>query len=137
MAATGGQWLRAARLFWRAILLRCPRCGRAPALAGWFTVRSYCPVCHFRFDRGDRGYFLGAGCLNLVVAEIVFGFGLLAVVVFTWPNPPWNAMQYVGIPLMVLMPILFFPFSRTIWIALDLAFRSAERHDEWTGEEDT
>src|SRR5436190_11187048 len=69
--------VRIVRLFARALLLRCPRCGRAPALLGWFAVRPYCPVCHFRLDRGEPGYFIGAGCLNLVVTELVFAFGLL------------------------------------------------------------
>ena len=123
--------VRIIRLFGRALLLRCPRCGRAPALQGWFSVRPSCPECHFRLDRGESGYFIGAGCLNLVVAELVFAFGLLAVLLLTWPNPPWNAMLWVGIPLMVITPIVFFPLSRTLWIAFDLAFRPSERRDEW------
>ena len=127
--------LQIARLLVRAVLLRCPRCGRASVMETWFRVRAFCPVCRFRFDRADRGYFLGAGCLNLVVAELIFAVGLLAVVLLTWPNPPWNAMQWVGVPVMIIWPIVFFPFSRTIWIALDLAFRPSERHDDWTGRE--
>ena len=98
---------------------------------GWFAVRSFCPACRLRFDRGDPGYFSGAGCLNLVVAELVFGFGLLTAVVLTWPATPWNGLLIAGIPLMALVPILFFPFSRTLWIAFDLAFRPSERDDEW------
>jgi uncharacterized protein (DUF983 family) len=125
-----GHILRGARLFGRAILLRCPRCGRAQVLDGWFGVRPHCTACGLRFDRGEPGYFVGAGCLNLVVAELVFAVGLLAALVLAWPNPPWNAMLYAGIPLMVLMPIIFFPFSRTIWIAFDLTFRPAERGDD-------
>ena len=105
-------------------------------LRGWFSVRPYCPECRFRFDRGEPGYFVGAGCLNLVVAELVFAFGLLAVLVLTWPAPPWNAMLFVGIPLMVVTPILFFPLSRTLWIAFDLTFRPVERRDDWTAEEE-
>ena len=61
----------------------------------------------------------------------MFAFGLLAVLLLTWPNPPWNAMQWVGVPLMVITPIVFFPLSRTLWIAFDLAFRPSERRDEW------
>lgn len=122
--------LRATRLFARALVLRCPRCGRAPALDGWFRVRALCIACGLRFDRGEPGYFIGAGCLNLIVAELVFAVGLLGVLVWTWPDPPWDLMLYAGIPLMVLMPIVFFPFSRTIWIAFDLTFRPAERRDE-------
>ena len=127
--------LRIARLFGRAIVLRCPRCGRAPALQGWFAVHPFCPECRLRFDRGEPGYFVGAGCLNLVVAELVFAVGLLAAIALTWPDPPWNAMLLVGIPLMVVTPILFFPFSRTLWIAFDLTFRPHERRDDWTDEE--
>jgi uncharacterized protein (DUF983 family) len=99
-------------------------------LAGWFEVHPRCTACGLRFDRGEPGYFVGAGCLNLIVAELVFALGLLAALVFTWPNPPWNTMLYAGIPVMALMPILFFPFSRTIWIAFDLTFRPAEPHDD-------
>ncbi len=99
-------------------------------MSGWFSVRPSCPVCHFRFDRSEEGYFVGAGCLNLVVAELVIAVALLGVLALTWPNPPWNAMLYAGIALVVLVPILFFPLSRTLWIALDLTFRSAERGDD-------
>jgi uncharacterized protein (DUF983 family) len=48
-----GHILRSARLFGRALLLRCPRCGRAPVLDGWFGVRPRCTVCGLRFDRGE------------------------------------------------------------------------------------
>ena len=125
-----GQSRRILGLFARAILLRCPRCGAAPVLNGWFTVRPDCRACHLRFDRGEPGYFMGAGCLNLVVAELVFAVGLLAVLVATWPTPPWNAMLYSGVPLMVVFPILFFPWSRTLWLAFDFTFRPAEPRDD-------
>src|SRR5262245_51185 len=129
-----GSWLRyllgIVRRFGYALLLRCPRCGCASALSGWFSVRRFCPACRFRFDRGLDGYFLGAGCLNLVVAELVFAVSLLATVVWAWPDPPWNGMVIVGIPLMIIVPILFFPHSRTIWIAFDLAFHPVEMNDD-------
>jgi hypothetical protein len=67
--------------------------------------------------------------LNLIAAELVFAAALVAVLLMTWPEPPWDAMLYVGIPLMVLVPIVFFPFSRTIWIACDLVVRPSEPHD--------
>jgi hypothetical protein len=67
--------------------------------------------------------------LNLIAAELVFAAALVAVLLVTWPAPPWDAMLYAGIPLMALMPIVFFPFSRTLWIACDLAIRPSEPHD--------
>jgi hypothetical protein len=47
----------------------------------------------------------------------------VAVVLLTWPHPPWNSIFWGGIVLMILLPILFFPFSKTLWLAFDLIFR--------------
>jgi uncharacterized protein (DUF983 family) len=132
-----GRILHVVRLFGRGLLLRCPRCGRAPVLSGWFTVRAACAACGLRFDRGEPGYFVGAGCLNLIVAELVFAAGVLVLLGLTWPEPPWNAMLYGGIVAMVLTPIVFFPLSRTIWIAFDLAFRPAEPRDDVASDDGT
>ena len=118
-----GRGPRAARLLARALLLRCPSCGRASALRSWFTLRERCPACGFRLDRGEEGYFLGSLLFNLIAAEAVFAFGLLLVIVWTWPNPPWAAMRGGGIALMIALPVLFLPFSRTLWLAFDLVFR--------------
>jgi hypothetical protein len=45
------------------------------------------------------------------------------VLVVTWPDPPWALLQYGGIALMVLVPFLFYPFSKTLFLAFDLIFR--------------
>jgi hypothetical protein len=66
------------------------------------------------------------------VAELVFAFGLLGVILLTWPSPPWNAMLWGGIPLMVITPVVFFPLSRTLWIAFDLVFHPTEPRDDLT-----
>ncbi len=118
-----GRGQRASRLLGRALLLRCPSCGRASALRSWFTLRERCPACGFRLDRGEEGYSLGSLLFNLIAAEAVFAFGLLLVIVWTWPNPPWAAMRGGGIALMIALPVLFLPFSRTLWLAFDLVFR--------------
>jgi len=117
----GGQ--RLGTLVVRALRLRCPNCGRASALRSWFTMRERCPACDIRLDRGEEGYFLGSLLFNLIAAEGVFGIGLLLVIMWTWPNPPWTMMRWGGIALMILLPMLFLPFSRTLWLAFDLLFR--------------
>jgi uncharacterized protein (DUF983 family) len=86
-------------------------------------MRERCPACGFRLDRGEEGYFLGSLLFNLIAAEGVFVIGLLLVIVWTWPNPPWTTMRWGGIALMILLPVLFLPFSRTLWLAFDLLFR--------------
>jgi hypothetical protein len=37
--------------------------------------------------------------------------------------------QITGMTLAVLLPILMFPWSRTLWLAWDLAFRPREEGD--------
>jgi hypothetical protein len=44
------------------------------------------------------------------------------LVVVTWPNPPWDAIWVISVVMMILTPIIFYPFSKTIWLAIDLGF---------------
>ena len=118
-----GHGSRATRLLARAVLLRCPRCGGASVLRSWFDVRERCPVCGLYLERGEPGYYLGAVLFNLIAAELVFVLGLVAVVLLTWPHPPWDGIFWGGIAVMILLPVLFFPFSKTLWLAFDLIFR--------------
>ena len=62
---------------------------------------------------------------NIIASELVFACFFLAVLLWTWPSPPWGLLQWGGIALMVLAPFLFFPFSKTLFLAFDLLFRPA------------
>jgi len=55
----------------------------------------------------------------------------VAVLVTTWPDPPWGLLEYGGITLMIIAPFVFFPFSKTLCLALELVFRPAAQ-DELT-----
>ena len=73
-------------------------------------------------------YWLGAYAINLVVAE---GFSAVVALVCLWAAWPRTAVAIVvGGVLAITMPILFFPFSRTIWLAWDLSFRPQEAGDD-------
>jgi len=47
----------------------------------------------------------------------------------TWPAPPWTLLEYGGIVMMVIAPLVLFPFSRTLFLAFDLVFRPATREE--------
>ena len=111
------------RLVGRGVRLRCPRCGSGRLLASWFRLKSECPTCGLALDRGEHDYWLGAYAVNLVVAEFAAAALVVALVISSWPDVPWTLVQFGGAGLAILMPIFFFPFSRTLWLALDLAFR--------------
>jgi uncharacterized protein (DUF983 family) len=88
-------------------------------------MRPYCPACGLPLERGEQGYQVGSYMFNIVASELIFVIGFLGVALATWPSPPWQLLQYGGIILMLLAPLLFFPFSKTLFLAFDLLFRPA------------
>ncbi len=122
-SSTRFSWARLRTLTARALRLRCPNCGGGPVRASWLKRLPGCPVCGLRLDRGENDYFIGAYLLNLIVAEVLLFVGLLGVVALTWPDPPWDAIQYGGIALMIVAPLVTYPFTELLWLAFDLAFR--------------
>jgi uncharacterized protein (DUF983 family) len=108
----------------RALLVRCPVCGSRGIFASWFRMKPHCPRCNLALDRHEsEDYFLGGMMLNIVLAELAFVTGMVIWLIASWPDPPWTLIEWVGIPFMVIAPIVFYPLSKTIWLAFDLAFR--------------
>lgn len=117
---------RALTLLARALTRRCPNCGHGGIFLGYFRMRQSCLECGLRFDRGEPGYQVGTYMFNLVGAELVFAGVFVSVLLATWPDPPWTLLQYGGVALMVLLPVVFHPFARVLFLAFDLLFRPAE-----------
>lgn len=117
--------LRGSRLVGRALRLRCPECGGRGLFASWFRMRASCPTCALPLDRGERGYQVGSYMLNIIAAELLFMAVFLGVLVATWPTPPWTLLQYGGAALMVITPVVLYPFTKTVFLAADLMVRPA------------
>jgi uncharacterized protein (DUF983 family) len=84
-----------------------------------------CPSCGLALERKEEGYVVGAYMFNIIAAELVFvGIFVLALVIL-WPDPPWTLLTWAGAVLMLLMPVLFYPVSKTLFLAFDLIFRPA------------
>jgi uncharacterized protein (DUF983 family) len=120
---------RSLMLFWRAARLRCPNCGGGPLFSQWVRMRERCPVCRIRLERGEEGYQVGAYMFNIVAAELIFAAIFLAVLVYTWPTPPWDELLYGGVAIMIGAPFIFYPFSKTLFLAFDLIFRPPASED--------
>jgi hypothetical protein len=86
------------------------------------------------FDRGEKDYFIGAYTLNLIVAELIVVAAILIGMILSWPDVPWDLLMYALVPLAVLAPFLTYPYSRSVWLALDLKFRPPEPNDFARGE---
>jgi uncharacterized protein (DUF983 family) len=114
----------------RALTLRCPRCGARGIWRSWFTMHHACPTCGQVLERGETSdFWIGAYLINLVVAELsaVIIAGVMWVTLGS--RVSFNALWGASMVLAVVMPILFYPFSRDLWLALDLHFRPEEQGD--------
>jgi uncharacterized protein (DUF983 family) len=106
----------------RALTRRCPYCGSPGVFTSYFALRETCPTCRVSFER-EEGYFLGAYALNLIVAEFL-GIGLVILLLFRTDLRHLDLLwqEAIAVGLAVAFPLLFFPYSREVWIALDLVF---------------
>jgi uncharacterized protein (DUF983 family) len=114
----------------RALGRRCPYCGSPGIFDGYFALRERCPRCGVRFER-EEGYFLGGYALNLIVAEFL-GLGLAIFLIFRTElrNLPLAWQEVIAVALVIVFPVALFPFSRTVWIAMDLIFHPPGRRSE-------
>ena len=122
---------RTARLFGRALVLRCPNCGEGPVLDGWFKLRVKCGSCGLRFQRGEHDYFVGSMMILFVMVGL-FTYAVLFVMLLATDATPWDLLEN-GLPVVAILAILaFFPFAKLLWLAFDLMLRPATPGElEW------
>lgn len=116
--------------FARALRLRCPRCGGGGILRSWLKMQDACPTCGLALERGEQSEFwIGAYVFNLVLGEVVAIGGPIVWMIASAPNQPWTRIELTALVLAISLPFVFFPFSRTLWLAWDLSFRPFEPGD--------
>ncbi|MGH9224963.1 MAG: DUF983 domain-containing protein [Acidimicrobiales bacterium] len=123
-----------ARMVRRGLVRRCAACGGGGLFTGWFRMRDRCPRCGYVFARED-GFALGAILMNLAVTELLLAvLGIVPLIAVLAANPDANVVPVIvgSFAAVLVGPIAFYPFSRTLWVALELVFRpatAAEPHD--------
>jgi uncharacterized protein (DUF983 family) len=98
-------------------------CGGGGLFESWFKIRERCPTCGFVFGRGESGYQLGSMALDLVIPLVVWFVAFFTILYATWPDPPWFWLQWGSVAFMILAPLLLYPVSHTLAIALDVLVR--------------
>jgi uncharacterized protein (DUF983 family) len=118
-------------MLWRGLTKRCAVCGGGHLYDGWFRMKERCPSCGYRFER-EEGFFLGAYVVNLAVAEGLMAILCIVPLIYLSATRPEASLWPVivgGVLAAVVAPFVFYPFSRTIWVALELMLRPVETRE--------
>lgn len=105
----------------RGLTKRCARCGSGHLFRRWFTMVDDCPGCDLHFER-EQGFFAGALAINIIAATMVFFACFIGGLFLMWPDVNAALLTVSLIVINATFPIFFYPFSKTIWIAVDRAF---------------
>jgi uncharacterized protein (DUF983 family) len=108
-------------ILWRGITKRCARCGGGKLFTKWFVMAEDCPHCGLHFER-EQGYWTGAIAISLTVFGTIFAAVLIGFSALTVPDIPWVTLLMIEVPIMTIGPAAFYPYSKTIWVAVDRAF---------------
>jgi uncharacterized protein (DUF983 family) len=108
--------IRAVRTLRRAVALRCPRCGETELFRTWFSMRERCGLCGLQFERA-QGYFVGAIYINYAVTTGIAVVGYFVL----WRTAALSTAGQLALwmPFVVLFPLWFFRYSRSLWLALE------------------
>jgi uncharacterized protein (DUF983 family) len=104
----------------RGFTRRCARCGSGHLFKHYLTMVPDCPRCGLHFER-EPGYWAGALAINIMSVGAVFAVSFLVAMILTVPDVPVPLMLAIFIPLMTIGPIVWYPFSKTVWVAIDRA----------------
>jgi uncharacterized protein (DUF983 family) len=106
----------------------CPHCGEGKVFSGWFRMDPRCSSCDYPFER-EEGYWTGAMIVNIAVVEAWFALLFMVVLIVTMPDPNWGAILGVALGTNLILPIVFYPYSKTLWMAGDLYVHPLEERE--------
>jgi len=107
-------------MFRRAAVLKCPLCGsRRTFIRRWMLRYERCRTCGIRWHR-EHGFELGPIALNVVFTFFTLGVSMIVAFVATAPNFPVFWLTAGLVTGAVLVPLILFPFTNTLWMAFDL-----------------
>jgi uncharacterized protein (DUF983 family) len=109
-----------ATMFKRAAVKHCPICGQRHLFRRWFRLIERCPNCGLRFVR-EEGHRVGDFGLNVVVTFAALLVTLLAFTLVTWPSLPVGPAVITAVAVVIVVPFVFYPWSRMLWLAFDLS----------------
>lgn len=118
------------RMLWRGVRRRCAYCGgRGAFFTGWFAKQERCKTCGIGWHRGYEGFELGALAISAILCLGTLVVAMTIGMIATSPDiavVPLLVSLGIGA---IILPIVVYPVSYTVWQAVDLAMRPAQPSD--------
>lgn len=119
------------QLLVRGASKRCPACGRGGLFRRWVTMVEDCPRCGLHFERIE-GHWIGAIGINTVVSFGTLFLSMTIGLIATIPDIPVAPLVALNLAVAAFVPLVFYPISKTLWTAIDIAMRPLEPHEvDW------
>lgn len=116
----------------RGLTGRCPACGAGGQHRFLVRMSPSCKRCGLQFERIE-GHFIGAVGMNTIMSLGTLLVTLVVSLVVTFPEFPVVKLVVINVAVAILAPILFYPLSRMLWTAIDIAMRPLEPDEvDWT-----
>lgn len=118
------------RLVARGLARHCAVCGSGRLFHRWFRMVERCPGCGIRFRREEGSWSGDIGMNTIVTFTLLFAVLLVGAL----SGMPIPAMGALATTVAIGVPVLFLPFSKTLWFAVDVAMRpptTAEVDPTW------
>jgi hypothetical protein len=95
-----------------------------------------CPRCGLRFER-EEGAFLGSLSLNYAVTGLTLIALLAGWMLVSYPDLDARVATFGALAVLAVVPALFYPYSKTLWAAIDLLLHRMDPQDAdtaWGGD---
>lgn len=107
----------------RGLTHACPRCGCRKTHTKYFSIKPSCPTCGLKFEK-EQGYWTGALAINFLLTGAFVITGIVIGLISTAPDIAVIPIISILMPLSIVLPVIFYPFSHTVWMAIDYGFMS-------------
>lgn len=115
------------RMVMRSLGRRCPRCADQRAwFAGWFRQNDRCIGCGLSRTRNTSGHELGSMTIALILNIGLVIVAIAIAIILTVPDIPVLTLSIVLAATSIIVPIVTWPISHTLWSAIDLHFRPVD-----------
>ena len=122
-------------LLFRGLTRRCPACGSRKIFTNWAKIKHNCPKCNFHFERIE-GHWVGAIGINTILTFATLLISLIVGLVITFPEFPTTKLIIINTVVALTSSIFYFPISKTLWTAIDIAMRPIQEEEFQTKSEE-